>query len=333
MKNNKDKIANLKLEISSDITDQERNLINEYWEMNDKLGFVHSFRSVESKYEWKKAEILNIINLNATIFFDGYCSFCQSFKSLEVKKRADFKNLFRDIKNISYPYKCKSCTEEMRKNHEKEEELKIQKENEYNEIVQVKAIEDKAWLELSLFDQKILKSCVDFNDFENLKRYYKGKFSEQNYPNLFESMRALGKKSLLKLTFYDFYELRIENYEFHPDLKKINFKTEKNSVARGNNVENQPIHSSIKDELKFKLTIDTRSHHPDKPRFGGTVKFPKDILFKEGIKYAFGAWERVNNDFYLTFIPVERTTNSPIQKRVTQEPKHIQNIIDRIFKY
>ena len=219
MKNKEKKIANLILSINAETSETKKNVINKYWGINDKFQFVHSYKSIQSFYDLTRSEISAIRDLNSCISFYGYCTKCKSYEYQKVKNRIDFKNKISIIRNRNNSFVCNYCIETKRTLKEKQRQLQIQHEKEYQKIVQLKAIENKLWLQLSSFHQVVLKDCVDFDNIKSLKRYYSEQLGDEVYTKLFDAMYDLGEKKLLELTFEDIYGSNVLDYTFHQNLK------------------------------------------------------------------------------------------------------------------
>lgn len=118
---------------------------------------------------------------------------------------------------------------------------------------------------------------------------------------------------------------------FHPNLKSDDLVI-KNELNNEKIIKKSLYEISYIDELKFKLTINDISNKSHKPKFAGSLKFPKKIILNPQIKYTFGMWERENNQMYLTIIPTENIYYTTIQKRIWEEANHIQVAINDYFK-
>ena len=328
MKNITEKIANIKINFFDNCSEKEKNIINEYWEINEKFEFTNGLKEIKLSHNLTSKELTNLIQNHTSLNFYGYCSKCNSYEHNSCTSRSSCASLMHSIKKRYHVYECKNCIRIGREIMDAEIEEEIKEDNRLQKIFQLKAIEDKEWMELNKFDYYVLKSCIDFNSFESLKRYYKKKIGEKNYPNLFISMKTLEKNSLLKLSFFEYNKYWISDYQFHPNLKEEFFKS---LVIRDSEFEAQkinPTQDSPAEELKIELTINDISDHPDKPKFAGIVSFKENIVLKKGVKYVFGMWERVNNELHLTFIPAEKIAKSPKQIRLSKESKYIQEIIN-----
>ena len=331
MKNIQGKIANITNRIDPNCSSIEKEIIIKYWKITEGFDWVNKIKTIKEDYDLPNNALVKIIQDKSTFSLYAHCNSCNSFEFKTLSSRSKAYTFFCEIKRSNPIYKCDHCKEKLRVKHEKEEQERAKKEERFQKLVQLKAIENKAWINLSKFDQIVLKNCIDFNDFEDLKRYYREFLGKESYKNLFQSLKALREKRLIKLILdtskWDFW---IIDFSFLPELNE-QFTIE--SSSKENNYETFPpvISEQSENELKMRLTIDSRSTHFDKPRFGGTIKFPTDILLNKDVKYSFAAWEKAGNEFHLTFIPVEKTLNKPIQRRILEEPKHIQDVIDDIF--
>jgi len=332
MKNLTGKIANIQVETDPNCSDVEKEIILKYWEMTEEYDWMHQVKEIKNEYELLNKDLVKKIQKKSSFSLYVHCDSCNSFELKDLSSRSTTYEFLCGVKKRDSFYICMNCNKDRKDKNEHENQKQALKEERFQKLVRFKAIENKVWKKLPKFDLTVLKNCIDFNDFENLKRYYKEHLGEGCFKNLFKSLKALKKKNLIQLVLdenkLDFWIL---DYSFHPDLTD-KVKVEPKLITNYLHLPIPPIPEKISDELKFRLMIDSRSIHSERPRFGGTIKFPSDIFLAKDIKYAFAAWEKTGDEFYLTFIPLEKISNKPFQKRIHEEPKRIQDVIDRIFK-
>lgn len=332
MKDLEGKIAKIEVETDPNCSDLEKEFILKYWEMTEKAGWIYPVKEIKKEYDLTNKKLVSTIQNKSSLSLYVYCKSCDSFELTHLSNRAETYNFFCGIKRKDAYHVCTNCHKERKDKIEEDNKQQALKEERFQLLVRLKAIENEIWRSMPKFDQTVLKNCIDFNDFEDLKRYYREYLGEDCYRNMFKSLKALREKNLIELILdenkWDFWVL---DYSFHTYLKD---KVRLESTANFNphSEYSPPIYGKTSDELKFRLTIDSRSTNFERPRFGGTIKFPTDIFLSKDIKYSFAAWEKTGDEFYLTFIPVEKSQNKPIQKRIHEESKHIKDVIDRIFK-
>ena len=329
MKILQNKIANIKIITDDNCSDFEREIIQLYWKLNSKYLFTETVKNIKSTYDLTNSELDKLVSTKSTFNANVFCRTCKTVKLNQFKNRSSFAKVLRILKSKETTFKCNQCTEAQMKVKENETSIREIKEKEYQVIVFAKAIEEENWLKLNKFCQAVLKSCIDFNDFENLKKYYKQRLSESNYPNLFDALKQLELESLVKLSYSD--NEYISDYWLHPNIYDLDFKMTSSDSNKNNPIVDEFNQISHKKELKFRLTVNDISNLPNKPKFAGTIKFPKSIILNTDIKYTFGMWHRENDQMYLTIIPTDNIVNSPIQKNLSEEPKHIQEAINNYF--
>lgn len=331
MKNLEGKIANIQLETNPSCSYLEKEFIFKYWEISKKFDWVNTIKTIKNEYSLSNSALVKIIQAKSSFSFYVHCNSCNSFEYKVLSSRSTTYSFFCNVKKANPSYKCQHCQDQLQVNLEKEKYVKEEKEKRFQKLVQLKAIENQVWKNFSKFDQTVLKNCIDFNNFDDLKRYYKNYLSENSYKNLFKSLKALSEKNLIQLILdNNTWGFWIIGYGFHPNLKD-KVITETVTLQKPLSTRICQLPEQFSNELKFRLTIDSRSNHFEKPRFAGTVKFPSDIILSKDVKYSFAAWEKNRDELFLTFIPVEKTNKQPIQKRIHEEPKHIQDIVDDIF--
>ena len=329
MKKLQNKIANIKVITNDNCSNFEREIIQLYWRLNSKYLFTETVKNIKSTYDLTHSELDKLVSTKSNFHANIYCSSCKAVELIQFKNRSSFTKVLRKPKSKENAFNCKKCKDAQIKIIENGKSKREIKEKEYQVIVFAKAIEEENWLKLNKFCQAVLKSCIDFNDFENLKKYYRQRLSVSNYPNLFDALRQLELESLVKLTYSD--NEYISDYWLHPNIYDVDFKTTSCDSNKNNSIVDEFNQISHKKELKFRLTVNDISNLPNKPKFAGTIKFPKSIILNNDTKYTFGMWHRENDQMYLTIIPTDNIVNSPIQKNLSEEPIHIQEAINKYF--
>lgn len=310
MKNQNEQIANIQLHISEDCTKTEKQIIDSYWKLLDN-EFVNSPRWIKSEFHIDQTGLTLIISTHSTLTLYLLCENCTSYELHNATSQSSFKQ----IKNLhrsrySDNFECRHCIEEQRKQHNLEEQ---RKNEELNQKLN-NAIENKNWKNLSTFEKKLLKNCLEMN-FNVLKKHYGSILGKTHYKNFIIALENIENQNLLALE-RNLRNNYITNYKYLNKLKEykqeiifIEKKTE--STVEFNNESNQ---------IRFKLTINEFQNHPDSPLYAGTVTFKEKIVIEPNVEYTFGQWKRANDHLYLTLMPTENLKRLPQQKRISKLP-------------
>jgi hypothetical protein len=323
MENQNQKIANIKLEISDNCSSENKNIISLYWELNSNFELKNTPGSIKQEFNITQGELSKITSSPNCLSFFIHCKKCNSFESQKTYSQSQFKNIFSLLKRIHFKFECNNCTtitnkERHRQQIKDEKERQQRQEEEHLEFVKNMhaAIESKAWENVSNFERAVLRNCIEFNNFQKLKKHYWQKLGEQHFGKLFAALRNLRTENLLILIFELWDNSRITDYHVLESLidqfEEINDK----EIAR----ESEVFIDNETNEIKFKLTINENQQHPDQPMYAGTVTFNERIVIEPGVEYIFGQWQRANNNLYLTMMPIDNLEKTPTQKRVSKLP-------------
>lgn len=315
MENTLEKIANFQLHISGNCSDEHQKIIESYWRFNG-TELVNKPAFVKNHFSVSQGQLKKIIPNYSSISFYLYCSNCNSYEKNKSNSQYAFIHVLR--KKNSPSFKCDHCV----KQHDALiAELEHKKRQE--EIVKLNpAIETKNWLNLTLFEKKVLYSCLEVN-FNYLSRYYWDILGKKKFILFLNSLENIENEGLLILDRTD-RDNHIMGYKYSPKLskykKEISLEIEKDSKLTINKKETNTI--------KLKLTINEYQNHPDSPTFSGIVKFPEKIVIQPNIEYIFGHWQRADDNLYLTLTPKTDLEKLPQQKRISKLPTPIKQGIN-----
>jgi hypothetical protein len=171
-----------------------------------------------------------------------------------------------------------------------------------------------------------------YDTFNELKQYYWDLDpTPHGFKSFFSALRILDKKGLI-VTHSKFDQRRgypvILDYKYLDRLKsefEYDYKVEVKKPPNSN--KSKPVKSDFTNSLKMKLTINDYQNHPDSPLYAGKVIFKEKIVIDPDIEYVFGQWERKNDELYFTLVPAHELDKLPVQKKLSHEPKAVQEHI------
>ncbi|AUC84918.1 hypothetical protein CW731_06255 [Polaribacter sp. ALD11] len=317
MDNQHKKITNIQLNISENCSEENKKIIQLYWELKD-TKFLNSPTFITNRFDISQSELNNLNKKFVEVSLHILCKNCTSYEKHKTTSQSSFAHVLNLQKGrYTDGFTCNHCKEEERI----QANLVYQKKkNELNEKLN-NAIENKNWENLSNFDKAVLKHALEIN-FNDLKNYYGSKLGPENFKQLIKALYNIENQNLLILH-KDSWNNYITNYEYVAKLVAC-----KDEIIISKSKENQPENSvTINTEtngLKFKLTINEFQNHPDSPKFAGLVTFKQKIVIEPDVEYVFGQWQRANDQLYLTLIPKENMDKLPTQKRISNTPISLQ---------
>lgn len=308
-----------------------------YFDLNDSFEFKFTIDSVKSKFDIKDKDIASIRKYS-NLIYEIYCDRCEALKKQFVSNKTEFNNISR----YSYyrPNICKECKEIEEELKQKElekqrQKLKEEQEKKNQEIVQnlKKAINEKSWRNLNPFQFEVLKNCLSFNSFNELKQFYWNKNpTPQDFKKLFSALRILASENLIIIeTEFDRfrgYDI-ITGFKYLDRLKaefEYNYKKDEKPKVKNKPSQKNENKESV-NVLKMRLTVNDCSNHPDSPLYAGTINFEEKVVINPGVNYTFAQWKRGDGDLYFTLVPTSEIEKLPVQKTLSQEPKAVQEHI------
>ncbi|SHG41294.1 hypothetical protein SAMN05444396_11180 [Flavobacterium segetis] len=315
MEDQNTKIANLQVKISENCTEKEKQIIELYWEFN-KIEVINSPKHVKNTFNIRFAELNKIIGTYSEVSFFLFCEHCQSYEFQKMSSVTKYKEITKLHRhgNSHLNFKCFHCQSI------EENQAIIEKHKAHKKLMQKlnQAIETKNWNNLNHFEREILSNCLEIN-FTQLKKKYGGQLGKESFIKLIRALDNIANENLLHLLrggwnnyIYDYqYVTRLTEF-------KDEIKVPEKPTPNGAKIDVDT------NELKFKLTINDRQHHPDSPEHAGTVTFKERIVIEPGVVYIFGLWNRANDNLYLTMTPLENLEKTPITKRINSHPISLQ---------
>lgn len=315
MENQNTKIANLKVLISENCSEIEKEIINYYWEFKEYVN-LHSSKQVIVKFGIRYTELHSIIARHSKLSFDYLCEHCNKYESHIIKSITKYNEITKVKRQRKDPleFKCTHCIrlhEEKVIQEKKEAQKKLKQKFE-------QAIEAKNWNNLNSFEREVLRTSLAMNFAELTKKYW-DLLGKESYIKFIRALENIAKENLIILS-RNSYNSRINDYEYLSNLS--DFKDEIHSPRKITPSSVQI--DSETNELKFKLTINENQYHPDSPLHAGTVTFKERIIIEPGVEYIFGLWNRANENLHLTMVPLENLEYTAQTKSISKQPISIQ---------
>lgn len=318
MEDQSTKIANLKVFISENCSQTEKEIINYYWEFKEN-EILHYPKQVASTFGIGLTELKKIIGAHSELSFDFLCEHCNRYEMQTINSITRYIEIIKvkRQRNSHSGFKCAHCKQ-------LEEKKLIQEKKEAQKKLKQKfeqAIETKNWNNLTNFEREVLFSSLGMN-FSELGKKYWDQLGKESYIRLIRALEKIANENLI-LLFRNGPHNYIYAYEHLSYLTEFKGEIKPPKKIRPSHVQNDV----DTNELKFKLTINENQHHPDSPLHAGTVTFKERIVIEPGVEYIFGLWNRANENLYLTMTPLENLEKTPQTKRISSQPKSIRQVM------
>ena len=246
MENSNEKIANLQLQISENCTEKEKQIIQQYWEL-EEMKFMHNATHIKENFKLSQNELSKIITSHSTLSVFVLCKYCNSYENQQAKSKTELIVMLKKAGvNSRSVFKCDHCIEQ---EHQK---LNLEKAQKQQELIQKfeNAINDKNWRNLSKFEKGILVNCLNMN-FKELTNHYGNQLGQSQFILLIKALENIGNQNLLLLirdhrTNYIVGFQKLERLsDFKEDISLIDEYSESSVEV-----------DSETDEIKFKLFIE-----------------------------------------------------------------------------
>lgn len=317
-------IKNVQLTFTDSCPEENKDLIKFYWKFKpDTFEFDNTPTYVKNQYKIQNVTILNqIVASGSRLTFYLYCSHCKTFEKQHSSSHTNFKNITNKSNYRRNPFKCDYC--------KKQEEIEQNKQDEQKEAAIIerldKAIDKKRWEDLTDFQYDLLNRCLT-TDFKKIKTHYWNELGQFQFKKLFIELQNLADLDLVKIQRNRSGD-RVMGYQYSERLKQ-----EFDYVPRISNPNDEPkIINGSTNQLKFRLTVNRGSHHPDSPKYAGIITFKERIVIEPNVEYTFAQWERAGDDLYLTLIPTEEVYPAPNQQPISKLPSSLQDGIQSFLR-
>lgn len=329
-----DKIINLQLSLADGCSEMNKKIITKYWTFDSDFKFSNMPSHIKDDYNISQIELTSIIGEYSSMTFYLHCQSCDSLEKQTTLSQTSFKSVTSSLNNRwrMQNFKCKYCyaIEYEQRKEQQSQQLKEEQNRNREQLLQRitdgnKAIDEKAWIKLSDFENTVLKHAIQLSNFQELKSYYFNK-GMSTYKMLFTAMRILAAENLMNISIDSCDSSIIKGYQFLPRLNEefTYIATSEKDIDNSSNV----IFDRETNEIKFKLTINKNQDYPDSPSYAGTVTFNEKIVINPKVEYVFGMWKRSKDDLYLTMIPLENIKKLPNQKRIAKIPISLRKGIE-----
>ena len=314
MENQNTKIANLKVLISENCSEIEKEIIKFYWEFNE-TEIVNSPKEVLTAFGLRSSyELSKIIKTHSELSCYLFCKYCTSYEIQKIYSNSRYNEIKRSQRNYFSMFKCSNCKE-----IEVEKDKKAKKEAHQLFLQKFdQAVKKKNWDNLNQFEREVLGSCLEM-PFGQLKKKYGGQLGRENFIKLIRALEKISDQDLIHLV-RNRGDNYIASYQYLQKLTEFinEINPPKKITPSSVQIDNET------NELKFKLTINENQYHPESPLHAGTVTFRERIVIEPGVEYIFGLWNRANENLYLTMIPLENLENIAQTKRISKQPISLQ---------
>ncbi|MBB1194421.1 hypothetical protein DNC80_12190 [Flavobacterium sp. SOK18b] len=318
MEDQNTKIANLKVFISENCSETEKEIIKYYWEFKEN-EILHYPKQVANTFGIGLTDLKKIIASYSELSFDFLCDHCTKYEKQTINSITRYIEItkVKRQRNSHSGFKCVICKQ-------LEEKKVIQEKKEAQKKLKQKfeqAIENKNWNNLNNFEREVLSTSLGINFIELGKKYW-DQLGKESYIKLIRALEKIANENLI-LLFRNGPNNYIYAYEHLSYLREF-----KDEIKAPKKIKSSYVQTDVDtNELKFKLTINENQYHPDSPLHAGTVTFKERIVIEPGVEYIFGLWNRANENLYLTMTPLENLEKTPQTKRINSQPKSIRQVM------
>ena len=316
-----------------------------YYELNDSFEFNFKPGTVKANFDLTNPD-MRTIRKETRLICDILCSKCQDYVETPVTDQSHFKRIMNDLNGYVNTFLCEDCLtiekeiehQKYEQQREKDRKERLQRDRDREQKLN-EAIDNKKWRELNLFQFEVMKNCLLYDSFYELKQYYWDlNPTKHGFKSFFSALMTLEKKDLIttesKFDYHKGYPV-ILDYNYINRLKSdFEYDYEVEEQKPKNNNISKAVKSGFTNSLKMRLTINDYQTHPDNPLYAGTITFDKKIIIEPKVQYTFAQWKRSNDDLFFTLIPTTEIEKLPVQKTLSQEPKilqeHITNFLNNI---
>jgi hypothetical protein len=179
MENQHENIANINLSISENCSEENKEIIQLYWEIENE-GFKNPPSSIREKFDITQGELTKLNATYASLSLYLLCKNCCSYEKHITTSHSAYKTILSTHRNsYPHPFNCEHCKNEHQKNLQLEF---LRKKKELSEQINT-AIDNKNWKNLSNFERGILVNCLVKN-FNQLKHHYGRLLGQGNFYKL-----------------------------------------------------------------------------------------------------------------------------------------------------
>lgn len=317
-------IQNVQLTFTDSCLEEHKDLINFYWRFKpDTLEFDNKPTYVKDQYKVQNLTILNqIVASGSKLTYYLKCTSCKSYELNQSTSHTDFNKITKKLEDQRKTFKCDYCK------HQEEKVKSKQEEEKRTAIFEKldKAVDRKRWESLTDFQYELLNRCLS-TDFNEIKKHYWNELGRSQFVRLFIELQNLADIDLIIIQRNKSGD-RVLGYQYYGRLKE-EFKY----CPRINKTKNEPnFPNDTTNQLKFRLTLNHGSNHPDSPKYAGIITFKERIVIEPNVEYTFAQWKRSGDNLYLTLIPTEEVYPAPNQMPISRLPTTLQDGIQSFLR-
>lgn len=334
MENLNDKIVKIELEITDSCTNDQREIINDYWAFNEHNYELNKLPSqITMKYRISQKELNDTVATLSDINLYIRCDYCNTVERNTFTSQSGYRNAMTHLKKLrGDKYQCKNCQtiEEAKIKNQRKAGSKEKADKHYKMLTEKrnqleKAVDRKKWKNLSEFENVVLKNAILLNNFDELKKYYLH-LGIQAYKKMFSVLRILEAEGLMVLEFdewdktkivkYGIYGRLRENYEYQPKLQDV-----ENVIAKSET-------NSSENKLELTLSATMNQYHPDCPPLGATFSVNDKVVFKPGEQYSCNLYNEPNGGVSIKISQVKDIKELPTHIRLNALPTELRKQVE-----
>jgi len=314
-------IKNVHVEYLEGCSVESKEIAILYWELDGHNQFVNKPAQIKKKYILRQHALNQIIFQSSLLDFELECDECNEIKKLKVTSQTQFNQWVREASKSYSKFQCSSC----RQAKIDREAIKAMEEREALRNRFKKALDEKKYENLSLFNKELLHNCLT-KKFQDLKKHYEKRPGNRNFKQLFSGLYYLESIDLILLQ-------RIENSNTVIDLAYLPRLKDEFTYEEPIPETKDPVVLQTKEtsKLQIKLTPNHNGNYPDSPQHAGLVTFKQPIKIEADVEYTFAFWPRANGSLYLTLVPTDDIYRAPKQSSISNLPISLQEGIQDFF--
>lgn len=329
-----DKIVKVELEITDNCTNDQREIIEDYWAFNEHNYELNKLPSqITMKYRISQKELNDTVATLSDINLYIRCDYCNTVECNTFTSQSGYRNAMTHLKKLrGDKYQCENCQtiEEAKIKNQRKAGSKEKADKHYKMLTEKrnqldKAVDRKKWKNLSEFENVVLKNAILLNNFDELKKYYLN-LGIQSYKKMFSVLRILEAEGLLVLEFDEWDKTKIVKYGVYGKLRK-NYEYQ----PKLQNVENVIVKSetsSSQNKLELTLSATMNQYHPDCPPMGATFSVEDKVVFKPGEQYSCNLYNELNGGISLKISRVKDIKELPTHIRLDALPAELRKQVE-----
>jgi hypothetical protein len=278
-----------KLIIETDLSEQEKALVKDYWEMNNGV-FVNTPQTVATKYNIPVGKLQHVLKHCAYyLFTHAPCSECGN--DLSIKAHSHLR--YHQTKKATM-VSCQVCIDRRWEGHNKANERgKAHKLDNHKTAIAELELKD-----LTPYEREVLRTIVD-NNIKNVSQLRKHVFGGtlKDKRKEWAAFLSLESKSLIIVERDKNKNNYVTSIEFDHSLKEALREQEDKTVSNGSNA-----------GFGFVLQPDGDNHTHN---FQGTFTLTQDIVFKAGEACTYFGYLNADGSLSVRISPLDSLNKAP----------------------